>query len=127
MQIYRKEQNLWHGVDKRSNDAKLASLRIITQKRLLGYGEKHARARSSLQRWHDIVHAAKWEDFSDIRRTFRSADHVRVKSGRTVVVFNIGGNEFRLITAIHFNTANVYVLRLLTHAECDKNRWKDEL
>jgi mRNA interferase HigB len=43
------------------------------------------------------------------------------------VVFNICGNAYRLICAIHYNTGKVFLLRFLTHAEYDKDRWKDEL
>ncbi len=42
-------------------------------------------------------------------------------------VFNIAGNQYRLIAAIHFNMQSVYTLRLMTHAEYSKDRWKDEL
>ena len=56
-----------------------------------------------------------------------SADPVRVTSGRTVVVFNIAGNRYRLLTAIHYNMRKVFILRLLTHAEYTRETWKDEL
>jgi mRNA interferase HigB len=46
---------------------------------------------------------------------------------RLVVMFNIHGNDFRLICAIHYNTAKVFLLRFLSHAEYDKDRWKSEL
>jgi mRNA interferase HigB len=59
--------------------------------------------------------------------TLSSADQVRVESGRTVVIFNIRGNNFRLICALHYNTGVVYALRFLTHAEYSKNQWKTEL
>jgi len=62
-----------------------------------------------------------------LRRSFPDADMVRVKSERNVIVFNIRKNEFRLITAIHFNRQILYTLRLLTHAEYSKDRWKDAL
>lgn len=52
---------------------------------------------------------------------------MKSRSGRTVVVFDIAGNRFRMIAAIHFNTAVVFALRFMTHAEYDKNKWKDEL
>ena len=50
-----------------------------------------------------------------------------VDSNRTVVIFNIGGKNYRLITAIHYNRQLVFVLRFMTHAEYSKNRWKDDL
>lgn len=44
-----------------------------------------------------------------------------------MTVFNICGNDFRLITAIHYDRRAVFVLRFLTHAEYSKNTWKQEL
>ena len=65
--------------------------------------------------------------FVDLRRCFPSADQVRVSSGNAVVVFNIHGNAYRLICALHYNTGKVFLFRFLTHAEYSKDRWKDEL
>ena len=63
----------------------------------------------------------------DVRATFPHADPVTVKSGRTVVVFNIAGNRYRLITAIHYNRGLIFTLMVLTHAEYGKDEWKDVL
>lgn len=43
------------------------------------------------------------------------------------MIFNIGGNKYRLITAIHYNTRKVFVLRFLTHVEYDSQGWKEDL
>ena len=52
---------------------------------------------------------------------------VRVESGKPVLVFNIAGNSFRLIAAVHFNTGRVFLLDFLSHAEYSKNVWKKRL
>jgi mRNA interferase HigB len=62
-----------------------------------------------------------------VKRSFAHADAVTVASGRTVVIFNIGGGKHRLITAIHYNARRVFTLMVLSHAEYDGGRWKDEL
>ncbi len=77
----------------------------------------HNKAKSSLERWQTITKYATWKHFNDVRQTFSTADTVTVASGRTTVAFNIGGNHYRLITAIHYNLGKVFVLRVLTHAE----------
>jgi len=102
-------------------------VRIIKPTRIRQYWQQHRRARKSLERWLAFTREAKWANLSDTRRTFPAADPVKVASGRTATVFNIAGNEYRLITAIHYNMGKVFVLRFLTHAECDKDKWKDEL
>lgn len=79
------------------------------------------------------THGGKWcapragRSLNDTRATYSHADPVRVASGRNVVVFNIAGNKFRLITALHYDRSIAYILRFLTHADYDKNRWKSEL
>ena len=52
---------------------------------------------------------------------------MKVASGRTVLVFNISGNAFRLIVAMHFNRGLVFALAFISHAEYSKDRWKDTL
>lgn len=44
-----------------------------------------------------------------------------------MIVFNVCGNTYRLIVAMHFNSQMVYPLRFLAHAEYDRDDWKDEL
>jgi mRNA interferase HigB len=58
---------------------------------------------------------------------FPHADAVRVASDHEVTVFNVGGNKFRLVTAIHYSAQRVYVLRLMTHAEYSRDSWKETL
>ncbi len=77
--------------------------------------------------WRRIMRREQFRHFADLRRCFRSADQVRVASGNPVVVFNIHGNDYRLICAIHYNTGKVFLLRFLTHADYSKDRWKGEL
>ena len=101
-------------------------MRVIKPSTIRAFERAHADA-AGLEYWLDIVESAKWKKFHDLRQAFRSADEVKVSSGRTVVVFNISGNNYRLIAAIHYNMQKVFVLRFLTHAEYSKDRWKDEL
>lgn len=75
----------------------------------------------------ETARKARWRTFADVRTDFPSADMVKVGSLRPVVIFNIAGNNFRLITAIHFDKGRVFLLDFLTHADYDKQRWKDRL
>jgi mRNA interferase HigB len=85
------------------------------------------KAASYLEAWRKIVKASKWKSLIDVRKTYPSADGVKVRSGRNVTVFNVCGNEFRLIAAIHFDRQLVFMLRFLTHAQYSENKWKEEL
>lgn len=102
-------------------------MRVIKVKRIQDYMADHASAKRSLEDWLAKTLVAKWKDFNDLRSTFAKADQVKVASGKTVIVFNIGGNNFRMITAVHFNTGIVFVLRFMTHAEYSKDSWKETL
>ena len=90
-------------------------MRIISKKALRDFWALHAEAESPLRNWFEVVTAADFGNFNDVRNTFPSADWVQ-----GLVVFNIGGNNYRLIAAIHFNTQRVYVRRVLTHADYSK-------
>ena len=68
-----------------------------------------------------------WPNLAELRRVIPSADEVPVASGRRVVIFNIGGNKYRLIAAVHYNTQIVYALLFMTHAEYNKDKWKKVL
>jgi mRNA interferase HigB len=100
---------------------------VIKPATVRAFERQHPGAAAALERWLDLTRAAHWHTLLDVRRSCRSTDEVRVASGRTVVIFNIGGNAYRLITAIHYNRQIVYVLRFMTHADYSKDRWKDEL
>lgn len=74
-----------------------------------------------------LIEDAEWKSLIEMRAVIPSADEVIVDSGRRTVVFNIGGNKYRLIAAVHFNTQIVYAMLFLTHAEYSKGRWKKVL
>ncbi|MBI1371210.1 MAG: type II toxin-antitoxin system HigB family toxin [Phycisphaera sp.] len=91
------------------------------------YADEHANARSPMARWLQVAEAAAWSSMMDVRNTFRSADAVRVASGVTVTVFNIGGNNHRLVALIDYEEQELIVKAIMTHAEYDKDTWKDAL
>jgi mRNA interferase HigB len=102
-------------------------VRIIAEGTIRQWVSDQPRAAASLRQWVKVVRPVRWPSFAELHRTFPSADLVKVRSGRNVVVFNIGGNDFRLVCAVHFNTEMVFALRFMTHAEYSKDTWKNEL
>jgi mRNA interferase HigB len=101
--------------------------RIVSPKRVKEYAARFPSAKPSLLTWLRTVRSAEWKNPADVKVTFNDVDPVTVISGRTVYVFNIEHNRHRLIAAIHFNTQTVYVLRIMSHKEYSRNRWKEEL
>ncbi|HEY8667686.1 MAG TPA: type II toxin-antitoxin system HigB family toxin [Tepidisphaeraceae bacterium] len=85
---------------------------------------KHPQTRAWLLNWMDVTAKADWHSIQDVRSNFPSADGVRIKSGTIVTIFNVKGNEFRLLTSVHYANQQVFFLDLLTHAEYDKQKWR---
>jgi mRNA interferase HigB len=102
-------------------------MRIIKKATLAALWALNPQARTGLEHWYKTTKAAAWTCLAEARATFPHADQVTVGSGRKIVVFNIGGNKYRLITAIHYNRGLVFTLMVLTHAEYGKEEWKDVL
>ena len=102
-------------------------MRVIARKRLREYVQRYPDAAEPLEKWFRLIREAEWENLQDVRRVYPHADAVTVGSGSIVTVFNIGGNKYRLIVAVHYNRQRVYILRFLRHAEYSKNLWKDSL
>lgn len=102
-------------------------MRIIKEAFLAAAARQHPAAARHLDLWRKTVKAALWRNVVDVRRSYPDTDAVKLRSGRTVLVFNVRRNDYRLITAAHFNRQIIYTLRFMTHAEYSKDRWKDTL
>ncbi len=101
--------------------------RVVSPARVKEYAARYPTAKPSLMHWLQMVRRSEWQNPAQLKFSFSGVDPVSVESGRTVYVFNIERNRHRLIAAVHFNTQTVYVLRIMTHAEYDQGRWKEEL
>ena len=90
---------------------------IVNESELHYFAKVHPRARRPLANWIEVTKSAVWKTFAEVRETFRSADYVKDQ-----VVFDIGGNNYRVITSIDYAVQRVYILEVMTHAGYD--RWK---
>lgn len=102
-------------------------MRIIKEKFLCDAAEQYPKAAKYLAARTATVKAASWRNLAELHGCYGSADVVHVCSGKPVIVFNVCGNSYRLIVAMHFKSQLVYTLRFLTHTEYDRDDWKDEL
>ena len=96
-------------------------MRIISRRTLRGFWEKHSTAQTGLLLWYQRVSNSEFQNFNDLRQIFPSADQVG-----NFTVFNISGNNYRLITYIDYDYQTVFVRAVLTHAEYDKENWKND-
>lgn len=97
-------------------------MHVISEKKLRDFWATHSEAEGPLRAWHQTAERSNWEKSADVHAVYgQGVDQV----GK-FTVFNIGGNKYRLIAVIHFNRAKVYIRHILTHAEYDQGKWKDD-
>ncbi len=96
-------------------------MHVISRKALKAAATRHPDLEVALDTWYRIAKKAQWKSLTDVRQTYRHADPV----GRCTV-FNIKGNEYRLIVRINYQTGRVFIRYVLTHAEYDQESWKHE-
>lgn len=95
-------------------------MHIITRRRLREFAARHREAAEPLGIWYAIMANTDFGSFNELRRAFGSVDKV----GK-FTVFDIGGNKFRLIAAIHYNRKKAYIRHVLTHVQYDSDKWKE--
>jgi mRNA interferase HigB len=93
-------------------------MHVISKKKLRSFRLRHPDGRKPLETWLKIVRASRYQTFSELRRTFPRADKVGDR-----IVFDVGGNKYRLVAVMHFNRFKVYVRHVLTHQEYDQGDW----
>jgi len=92
-------------------------MRIISNKALRDFSIGHPQAAAPLQEWRKKLETITSKSYPELKTVFNSVDKVG-----NYYIFNIAGNHYRLIAAIHFNTQTVYIRAVLTHKEYDL--WK---
>jgi mRNA interferase HigB len=96
-------------------------MRVISKKKLREFWEEYPDAEEPLAAWYTVARQADWENFAQVRAVYSSADLVG-----DCTVFNIGGNKYRLITLIFYESHRVYIREVLTHKEYDRGKWKED-
>jgi len=92
-------------------------MRVISNKALTDFSIIHPHAMEPLQSWRKVVESRPFTNYADIKATFNATDKVG-----NFYVFDIGGNKYRIVSAIHFDQQKVFIRHVLTHKEYDK--WK---
>lgn len=100
-------------------------MRVISKARLKLFWQlsSHEDAEGPLRAWYTHVSskAVSWQAWADVKASFATASIVG-----DCIVFNIGGNKYRLICRIRYSTQKVFVLKPMTHSEYDEEKWKGE-
>lgn len=98
-------------------------MRVISKARLKEFWSQHEDAEGPLRAWYAHVNSktVSWQSWADVKADFATASIVG-----NCVVFNIGGNKYRLVTRILYPSQKVFVLKVMTHEEYDEDKWKQE-
>ncbi|AWO80690.1 type II toxin-antitoxin system HigB family toxin [Serratia marcescens] len=93
-------------------------MKVLNVDKLHSFSRKHNQAKGALDSWYDEVKRENWKSPHDIRKRFNTADFLP----QNRVVFDIKGNNYRLVVQIVYQAGVVIVERVGTHAEYD--RWR---
>jgi mRNA interferase HigB len=96
-------------------------MNIISPRQLRADASRFPDVSPQIKTWIDTVSGAQWQNLEDVRQSYRDAEAVG-----NLTVFNIKGNAYRLIVGINYQKQTVYYKYFLTHAEYDKDRWKND-
>jgi mRNA interferase HigB len=90
-------------------------MQVIALQALREFWTKHPRVEIPLRAWYSLVSKAEWSGSGDVRRMFNSADFV----GDNRVIFNIGGNKYRVVVHVAYSYCRVLVKFVGTHKDYD--------
>lgn len=94
-------------------------MKIISNSALRAFAADHPQAESPLQGWRRVIEKNRFANWAELKTAFNAVDRVG-----ELVVFDIGGNKYRLIAYIRFEKQIVYIKAVLTHRDYDKGAWK---
>ena len=95
-------------------------MRVISHRAIVEAARRYPDAGPALDNWYRITKRARWRHLGDTRQDFGHADQVE-----DLTVFNIKGNQYRLIARIIYATQKVFVRGVLTHREYDRGGWQE--
>ena len=89
---------------------------VISKSILNDYCANHPDTYEPILNWYHESRKSNWRNFSDLKKSFNSADNV----GNDRYVFNIKGNHYRIVALIIFKVRTVFILFIGTHKDYDK-------
>jgi mRNA interferase HigB len=91
-------------------------VRVISKRTIREFWATHADAEGPLSEWHRLARRADWAGPADVKATLRHASIV----SRDRIVFNIGGNKYRLVVRVDYRFRVLYIRFVGTHADYDR-------
>ena len=94
-------------------------MKIISKSALRAFAADHPQVEAPLQGWRRVIEKNRFANWAELKAAFNAVDKVG-----ELVVFDIGGNKYRLIAYIRFDKQIVYIKAVLTHRDYGKGAWK---
>ena len=91
---------------------------VVSHKSIRIICDEHPHARNAMDHWYRVAKRATWSSFADVKQSFNTADSVAPH-----VVFDIGGNKYRLIAKMNFLRSVLFIRAIMTHKEYVKGAW----
>ena len=91
-------------------------MRIIALSTLRVFWIKHPSAEIPLRSWYALASRAQWKSPAEIKETFRNASF----TGNNRVIFNVKGNDHRLVVMVRYDKGLIFIRFIGTHIEYDK-------
>jgi mRNA interferase HigB len=95
----------------------MTEVRVLGEAAIAKFAKKHAASRKPLDRFLKIARMAEWKHFPDVKHTFPAVDYA---SSTGTIIFDVGGNKYRLIARVDFDERLLFVQQVLTHEEYDR-------
>ncbi|AVW78060.1 TPA: type II toxin-antitoxin system HigB family toxin [Klebsiella pneumoniae] len=95
-------------------------MKVLNVEKLHSFSRKHNQAKGALDSWYDEVKRDEWKTSQDIRDRYNSVSFLH----DNIVIFNIKGNNYRLVVEVIYQAGIVIIERVGTHAEYDRWRLK---
>jgi mRNA interferase HigB len=96
-------------------------MKLISNSALVNFAKAYPESVTVMQAWRKVIEKNDFDNWSTLKNAFNTVDKVG-----DLVVFDVGGNKYRIIAFIRFTRQIVYIKAVLTHSEYDKGKWKHE-
>lgn len=96
-------------------------MRLIAIKKLREAAAIYPDISANIEDFYQVIKAANWQNLEEVKQSFSSAEAVG-----NFTVFKIRGNRYRLILCINYRQQIAFLKYLLTHADYDKDKWKND-
>lgn len=91
-------------------------MHVISGLQLIRFWQKHPDSETAIRIWFKKIERGKWKSFSELKQDFPTADYV----GNNRIVFNIKGNNYRIIVLVFFTGQKMFIRFVGTHSEYDR-------